>query len=29
VATVAYLIVSLIITALAAWYQHRYPVRTA
>ena len=29
VATVAYLTVSLIITGLAAWYQHRFPVRTA
>ncbi len=27
-ATVAYLSVSLAITGLAAWYQHRYPVRT-
>lgn len=27
VTTLAYLSVSLIITALAAWYQHRYPVR--
>lgn len=29
VATVAYLVVSLAITALAAWYQQRYPVRAA
>jgi polar amino acid transport system permease protein len=29
VATVAYLTVSLIITGLAAWYQHRYPVRAS
>ncbi len=28
-ATAAYLTVSLAITAVAAWYQHRYPVRTA
>jgi hypothetical protein len=27
VTTLAYLSVSLIITGLAAWYQHRYPVR--
>lgn len=27
VTTLAYLLVSLIITGLAAWYQHRYPVR--
>jgi polar amino acid transport system permease protein len=27
--TIAYLVVSLMITALAAWYQHRYPVRTS
>ena len=29
VTTVAYLTVSLLITALAAWYQHRFPVRAA
>ncbi len=28
-ATAAYLTVSLVITGLAAWYHHRYPVRTA
>jgi polar amino acid transport system permease protein len=28
-ATAAYLSVSLVITGLAAWYHHRYPVRTA
>ena len=28
-ATVAYLTVSLAITGIAAWYHHRYPVRTA
>jgi polar amino acid transport system permease protein len=28
-ASVAYLSVSLLITGVAAWYQHRYPVRTA
>ncbi len=28
-ATVSYLSVSLLITGLAEWYQHRYPVRTA
>jgi polar amino acid transport system permease protein len=29
VTTLAYLTVSLIITALAAWFQHRYPVRAS
>jgi polar amino acid transport system permease protein len=29
VTTVAYLTVSLVITAFATWYQHRYPVRAA
>jgi len=28
-ATSAYLVVSLVITGLGAWYHHRYPVRTA
>jgi polar amino acid transport system permease protein len=28
-ASAAYLSVSLLITALAAWYQHRFPVRVA
>jgi polar amino acid transport system permease protein len=27
--TIAYLCVSMIITALAVWYQRRFPVRTA
>ena len=27
-ASIAYLLVSLVITALASWFQHRYPVRT-
>jgi polar amino acid transport system permease protein len=29
VTTLAYLAVSLTITALAAWFQHRYPVRAS